>query len=171
MEQHFEAKLDNLSKIISVIVAGGVVATTVYITMLALQEGHPEMILAPAGAIIALGIAAVYSVKRYTLTDSDLVIERRGSNRLVPLGDIEKAEAVTSKDLGLGVRTFGSGGFMGYLGRHIYRHIGKATLYVTDRERMILITLRSGKQVIISPEDTPGFMKALGAALKGKRPS
>ena len=165
-EQHFTARLDNLSRIISVVLVAGVIATTAVIAGVAMQEGLPEMIIAPVVVILLLGITALYAVTGYSITADGLVIHRRAGKKVILLSDIATATPVTSKELGFGIRTFGSGGFMGYFGSYAYRNIGKATMFVTDRTAMILITLRTGKQVIISPEEVRGFMSALDASLK-----
>ena len=62
------------------------------------------------------------------------------------------------------MRTFGVGGFLGYFG-HFRYSIGPVTMYVTDMDRRILLTLDTGKMLLISPSETDAFM----AEITGKK--
>ncbi len=160
MQQTFEAKLDDLSKIITSIVAFSMVVMLLLLGNIA-AHGTPEVLIPLAIVIIVLVVALFYRVKSYSLTADALQVIRPLGSRSFERKNIKSATPVTTKELGFGIRLFGSGGWGGWFGTFLYKNIGKAQVYATDRNKFILLRTADGRQIIISPVDTEGFLKAL----------
>jgi hypothetical protein len=162
----FPATMDSLAKSLSFVVV--IIVLIPILTIVSVYSKHHDwrMLIAPVIVLLALGITALYRVKSYSLGADGLHINRPVGAVKYPLHQIRSIASVTSKDLGMGIRTFGSGGFLGYFGKFYYRNYGNMTLYVTDREKMLLITLDDDRKVIISPDDTAAFMAAFQELMK-----
>lgn len=164
--QRFSATLDGLARTLTFVVFAILVIPILSIISLYHKEHSAVLFIAPAAVIIALLVAMLYRVKGYALDAESLVIERPVADARYPLHRIRSIRAVTTKDLGFGIRTFGSGGFFGYFGKFYYRNTGHITAYVTDRSKMLLVTLDDDKKFIISPDDAAGFMQAFQERMK-----
>lgn len=158
--KRFDATLDSLSRTITFVLCMVMVIPFIAIVRLAFTTGDMRMLIAPGVILIVLGLLVLYRVKGYQLDHESLTVLRAVRPPVIPLNTIRSVEAVTAKELGAGVRTFGNGGFMGYTGRFYYKNIGHANLYVTDRSKQLLLTLVDDRKIIISPDDPPAFMKA-----------
>ena len=156
---HFPARLDTLSKMITTVVFFVLVVPFITIGQHYYSHHDPKMLLAPVGIVLVLSICALYRPTGYTLTNDGLQIHRALGTRTIPAATIESIIPITTTDLGGGIRTFGSGGAFGYLGLFWYRKMGHMTLYVTDRSKMLLVKLVNGKKLLISPDDTQAFLQ------------
>lgn len=158
--QTFSAKLDDLSKIITYVVAAALVIPLIMMTQIA-AKGNPEVLIPFAVVIIILGIALLFRVKNYVLTPDALQIVRKAGIKDFKREAFKSASPVTTKDLGFGIRLLGSGGWGGYFGTFLYRNVGKVQAFATDRKKLILLRTKDNRQILISPEDTEGFLKAM----------
>ncbi len=156
----FSATLDSMAKQISFVVVLIVVIPISTILIQYLRLHDPRLLIGPIVVVAALGTTALFYVKEYTLDSEGLHIIRPIVNADYPLHRFRSIVPITVKELGFGIRTFASGGFLGYFGKFYYRKWGHMTLYVTDRTKMLLITLDDDRKIIISPDDTPAFMAA-----------
>jgi hypothetical protein len=166
MVHRFSAVMDNLAKTLTFVVFVVILIPFISIFNLYRKEQNPWILVAPAVIVIVLVIAALYRTKEYSLDGEGLHIHRPIGDAVFPLHRFRSVASVTSKELGFGIRTFGSGGFFGYFGKFYYKKIGAVTLYVTDREKMLLIVLDDDRKIIISPEDPAAFMAAFHELMK-----
>lgn len=158
--------MDNLARIITFTVCVVLVIPFVTIFSQYNKLHQPLLLLGPAIVVISLVFVALYRPKAYELGPDGLGVVRPAGIVRFPLQSVRSMRLVTAKDLGFGIRTFGVGGFLGYFGRYRYQNIGAATLYVTDRSKMILITFADDRKIIISPDDTAGFVAAFNELKK-----
>ena len=120
----------------------------------------PRLLLGPGIVIVIIIFALLYRPKEYLLDAEGLHIIRQAKPADFPLHSIRSIMPVTTKELGFGLHAIASGGFLGYFGKYYYRNYGIITLYATDRTKLLLITLDNNRRIIISPDDTAGFMAA-----------
>ena len=160
MKRNFTASLDSLAKSITFVVCLVIVIPFFTIFMQYKKLNQPLLLLPPAVVTVLLIIVALYRPKGFALSSEGIEVERMAGPVRFPLQAIRSITPVDAKELGFGLRTFGVGGFLGYWGRYRYQHIGAATLFVTDRSKMLLMTLADDRKIIISPDDTAGFMQA-----------
>jgi hypothetical protein len=164
--RRFSATMDSLAKSLSFVVF--IIILIPLLTIVSVYSKHHDwrILIAPLIVFLALGVATFYRIKGYGLDSEGLHIFRPVGEVKYSLSDIRSVTSVTTKELGFGIRTFGSGGFLGYFGKFYYRNYGHVTLYATDREKMLLITLSDDKKIIISPDDTAAFMNAFHELMK-----
>jgi hypothetical protein len=122
------------------------------------------MIVPPVIIIAALLFTALFRPKAYLINPSVLKVIQVGFSRTVPTEDIQSIVPVSKPDIGVGIRAFGSGGFLGYLGKFWYSKLGFVTFYITDRNKMLLVTMKNGRKLMISPDDQVGFLEAFRQA-------
>lgn len=158
--RRFSATIDSLSRTLTFVVLVVIVIPFITIGKQYLTLHDPLLLIGPVVVVLILAAAALLRVREYGLDTAGLHIVRQVRPVTIPLGNIKGISSITSKELGPGVRALGSGGFLGYFGRFYYRDHGWITLYATDRSKMILLTLTNDRQIIISPDDTAGFVAA-----------
>ena len=158
--RRFTATIDSLSKTLTFVVFVVLVIPFITITSQYIRTHDTLLLLGPSVVIVVLFITLLYRPKEYLLDLEGLHIIRPVKQVNIPLHKIRSIMPVTTKELGFGLRAFGSGGFLGYFGIFFYRNYGWVTLYATDRSKLLLITLDNDRRIIISPDDTAGFMAA-----------
>lgn len=164
--RRFSATLDSQARQISFVVVLIVVIPIFVIVSQYLKLHDRWLLLGPALVTAGLGVTALFYVKEYHLDGEALHIIRPVGAKSYPLHRFRSIVPVTTKELGFGIRTFGSGGFLGYFGMFYYRKHGHMTLYVTDRTKMLLITLEDERKIIISPDDPAAFIAAFSELTK-----
>ena len=97
----------------------------------------------------------------YTITDTDLIIQRPLSSKKIARADIEALELFINGELNWAIRTFGVGGLFGYFGRCFKGSIGSMTWYATRRNKAVLIRTKKGDRIVVTPDDYEGFVTAL----------
>lgn len=127
-----------------------------------------------AGATIILLALIVYawlrSVRGYTLSESELTVLRAGPGRLhIPVADIVGVKA--DPDLGtfFNVSFLSVGGVFGWAGRVRVRkptdmNSTDAIAYGTNPANTLLLELKNGRKVILTPKDTHAMETALRLA-------
>jgi hypothetical protein len=158
--RRFTATMDSLAKTLTFVVLVILVIPFITIVSQYIRIHEPLLLLGPAIVALVLFITMLYRPKEYLLDAEGLHIIRPMNSVHIPLYKIRSIMPVTTKELGFGLRAFGSGGFLGYFGVFYYRNYGRVMLYATDRSKMLLITLDNDRRIIISPDDTDGFMAA-----------
>lgn len=141
--------------------------------LLALSEGRqPEFF--DIGASVVLLVLLVYawlrSVRGYAVDGGDVVISRAGPGRVsIAVADIEAAEA--GADLGSFINpTFLSvGGVFGWAGKVKVRkptdvNSLDAQAYGTNPGKSLLLTLKSGSLIVLTPTDPRAMETALQVA-------
>lgn len=165
-ERHFTVKLDGLSRALTLVVLLVLIIPFVSIATMMMKSRDMLLLIGPVLVFIGIAMTVMFRPTGYVLDNENLRLQRPAGDIQIPLREIVSVEPITIKDLGFGVRTFASGGFLGYFGKFWYRKLGHVTLYATDRSKLILLRLASDKKYIISPEDGAGFVTAL-KQLKG----
>jgi hypothetical protein len=166
MAKHFSASLDTVSKIITGLV--GPIFTLFPLYFFISLRNHPDKAYMPyyIGIIIFLWIAFafcfLYWVKGYTIENGQLIIHRRIGDKMYDLQNFKSAESITKLEMGFVIRILGNGGVFGYTGFFTSKKHGRMQWFVTSQEKLMIIEMRDGKYICISPDDGAGFVKALG---------
>ena len=149
----YKASFDLPSKIITIAICVGIPA------ILLTKEVYSSFNFTTSAIVVILSLLLLpacylFSIKDYVVNDSALIIRRPMSSRIIPLTEIEEARLVADGEMRGTIRTFGNGGLFGYYGKFYNRKLGYMTWYATQRRNMVYIKTRSGKKIIISPDDT-----------------
>lgn len=146
----FRASYDALTKIASagvLFLLAGIAAAT-----------RSQIVIAIGAAIFFLSFAL--SPRGYFVGGRSIRVKRLIGNPEIPLDGLREARALSGDDLRGCIRLFGSGGLFGYYGLFRTSALGRSTWYVTSRARIVLLSL-AAKTVLLSPDDTAGFLAAL----------
>ncbi|MBN2129489.1 MAG: hypothetical protein JW741_08330 [Sedimentisphaerales bacterium] len=103
---------------------------------------------------------------RYTASASAVLVKRLGPNVVIPMENIHQVRRLAKKDLGIGIRLFGSGGFLGGFGIFLCSRLGIVYAYVTDAARLVLIECVDGRKYLLSPETPEEFVEAVETYLR-----
>lgn len=93
--------------------------------------------------------------KRIAVSHAQILIKNLFGAILINMNQIESVTEQSKS--GLNHRTFGVGGLFGYFG---YFNGGQIW-YVTNRNKKVIIKLKSGKTYVISPENPYEFVKTI----------
>ncbi len=108
--------------------------------------------------VVAFTISWGYSTNQYILSGDKIIIKRPFGNKTIPVSTISKAEKIDRANLRYSARTFGNGGFMGYYGSYYNKKLGKMQWYATNLNNAILLTTKTSKKIIITPDEHQKFL-------------
>jgi hypothetical protein len=103
----------------------------------------------------------------YEITGNEIIISRFILKRHIAFSDIDRIEKISSEEIQFSFRTFGVGGFFGSYGQFVNRKSGSMTWFVTQRINFIMLHLKSGEQVVITPDDAGMFEELKKKLLNG----
>ena len=165
----YACTLDQLSKWITISVFIALLIPVITIANITFhQQSLAERIaLTCTNGLVFIGLALAYLWKplQLELSTEYLIVKRKIGDKKFLLANILSAATITKKELGMGIRLLGSGGFFGYFGLFKYKNIGNVNVYCTQREPVILIELTKGK-ILISPDEPTLFLNDLNAIKK-----
>lgn len=101
--------------------------------------------------------AYLFSVRGYLIKGDTLIIRRHVRPRNIAFADIESVRMPVPKEFSGTIRTFGVGGLFGYFGTFWNRRLGSMTWYATQAKNRVLIKTKSGKKIVITPDDVRLF--------------
>ena len=151
MKQYL-AKLDTLAKMLTAGVLLLLAFEVYHIGRKGLAEPWIWVVL------IALGLTFLFTPSWYAVNTAGIEINRFLNTKLIPIDEIIKVTRVHSGELGGGLRVFGSGGFMGYLGIFWYSSAGWVRAHCTDRSKLVMITTNKRKY-LVSPNEPEDFIE------------
>lgn len=145
---------------VTVFVLGGLVLLALWIYF----TGGDVSALASFGSIVIFisGLSYYFSISKYRLTDTAIIIVRPFDTVTYPRNIIERAERVDKSDLYFAIRTFGIGGVFAYTGQFWNRKFGNMTWYVTRMDCAVMLYCRN-KKILVSPDEPEAFIAALTA--------
>ena len=166
----YKSSLDLLAKVITAaaIIILAAVSYASFKELLA-ADGDMTTILIRSGIILlsALILLVCYwlSPRKYFVDNKELVIERPAKDVHILISDIEEVRPVVKGEMRWTIRTFGVGGLFGYYGKYYNSTFGSMTWYTTQLKNRVLIQTKSGKKIIITPDDIT-FSDTLKSKLK-----
>ncbi|MEY3404991.1 MAG: PH domain-containing protein [Cyclobacteriaceae bacterium] len=166
-EQAYSAKLDSSAKTISLIVLLLVSILTVFVVLVGIQipEDFMEIFSATLGLWILVGLYYSRSVRGYLINERELVIKKIFSPYRIPFDSILKISLLKETDFRDLKRLTGSAGLFGYDGLYRDNAFGEMKWQATQKKNFILLQLKSGFKVVVTPDD-PGLADLLQSALK-----
>lgn len=101
-------------------------------------------------AIIA--ISAIWAPRKITIEDKGVTCKLLATSIIIPRSEIISIQKCNAKDAFKGcMRLFGSGGMFGYYGVFRNQKFGRFSMYITQREDMILVTTKTKKYIFNCP--------------------
>lgn len=109
------------------------------------------------GLVITLPILAAiliycegYAPQRLEVSEPEITVLCRFESVTILRSTILSIEPLSKKDMSWTINMGGCGGLFGYFGSFSNRHIGKFTMYATQKQNLYLIKQVGGKSVVIS---------------------
>ena len=154
----YKASFDTLTKVITLgAIALFIVIGQKIVTALLASQGDTKTILLQSGILLLFVIILVgsylFSIQKYLIENNKLIIKRPIGERRISITNITEIRLVNEGDMAVTIKTFGNGGLFGYYGQFRNRTFGSITLYTTQRANRVFIKTKSGKKIIISPDD------------------
>lgn len=115
---------------------------------------HWPMPLLVHGLLLAVYLFC-YAIRprAYQLTDTEFIIQRWIDQRKYSLKEIREVKLIEKDDMRGVMRTFGNGGIFGYTGLFYHSKYGKMHWHATRRSNYVLITLKSGTKIVVTPDE------------------
>jgi hypothetical protein len=158
----YSASFDNTVKILSAIITLSIlVIEGNFIFNIAKAVSNGMALSAFIGKIFLLLILIsivlftfLFSIKDYAVNDNTLFIQRWINTIKIPFSEIKTVRVLNDNDMGMVFRTFGVGGLFGYFGKFSSSKLGSITYYATQNKNKVFVELKSGKKIVITPDDT-----------------
>lgn len=154
--RRFTVSFDLTSKLISGIVAGGLVLAAV---------ATQSMVVGGLGLFV-LALAYAYSPRGYSVEGDVIWVDRLAGRARFDLEGLREARLAEQDDLRGCIRLWGNGGLFGYYGLFRTTRLGRCTWYVTDRSRVVVL-VSGAKTALFSPDDVDGFLAAVRSGAPG----
>ncbi|RNC64885.1 PH domain-containing protein [Proteiniphilum sp. X52] len=97
--------------------------------------------------LITVIIGMIYAPIRLEATDKKITLKMVFSSREIPLSEVTKVIRISKSDIDSSIRTFGSGGLFGYLGRFKNDKLGSYNMYATELNNLVLVCTTNKKYV------------------------
>jgi len=113
-------------------------------------------------ATVIIGVG--YMPIRLKANDEKITVRRLFGPLEVPVNEVIEARRISKSDIDNSIRTFGSGGLFGYLGRFKNDRLGNYTMYATELNNLILIRT-SNKKYVFSCSRSKEFVEYVNLRL------
>ena len=97
-------------------------------------------------------VSYVLSPQYYEVHSSKITIHRFWKNVELDTSQISLFRILEKSELKFAIRTIGVGGMFGYYGWYYNKMMGKMLWYNTQRKNNVLIQMKDGKKIILSPD-------------------
>ena len=98
---------------------------------------------------ITVIVGMSYAPIRLKANDKKITVKMLFHSRKIPLSDVTGVKRISEFDTSNSLRTFGSGGLFGYLGRFKNDKLGSYNMYATELNNLILVR-SSNKNYVFS---------------------
>ncbi len=156
------AEYDNIVKVITTATVLGLSALNIWVSYKYVTNPASTSIFDVAFVTsLILGIiflTYLFAPKGYEVTLDGLLIKRLLRSFTIPSKEIVAVNRV--EKISSGIRLWASGGLFGYFGLFWLSGLGRVWVYVTNKNKLVLIKTKD-KKYIISPKDPNGFLSKL----------
>lgn len=107
-------------------------------------------------------LASLWAPKSYRIGDKEIIVHKRIGDEKLPFDNIQNIEIWDSKEVfNLTTRVFGSGGYYGVFGSFCGGALSSFRALVTNDGLLIVLRMKKGEPVVISPETPNDFASEL----------
>lgn len=161
----FKASMDIVTKVLTIAL------TILFAVIIYSQLPWPDFDSGPVyiTAILVLGYGGAYLYRPlgYTVTDKELLIHRPIGSIRIPRVSITEIIPIGSGKIFGAIRLFGVGGLFGYYGTFYTFSMGRMSYYVTNKNKALLLKTSAKRKIVISPDDTAGFLAEFNTRTAG----
>ena len=154
---NFRASLDKTAK--RVTIGTAVLFSVICIFLPAFHQGAYYVFIGISLVLVSILVGSyLFRITAYEVTPHQLIIHRPFNNKVLEHTDILKVDLLEAGALKHSMRLFGNGGLFGYYGKFSNPRFGYMSWYATNRANPVLLHMRGGKKVIITPDDAGAFI-------------
>ena len=160
IQRYLAAPLDPAARLRTGLTMAAFVAMLVLVVFI--RQIAPPATLLAVPLLIFPALAYAMTPIGYAVDERAIWIERKtlGTVR-IPLGQITAVQPLPRSALKNAIRIYGTGGLFGWAGRYRLRGLGSVTMHATNLDRLILITRRGRRAILISPADPSALLRGL----------
>ena len=119
--------------------------------------------------LLILIVTYGFAPSSYSLQNDAIIIHRKlFGDKKIDLSQVESIREITDGEMKGSIRTFGVGGLFGFFGYFRSRVLGSYRMYGSRWSNFVLIELRNGKKLLITPDDTKAMLLHLEQGQKGQ---
>ncbi|MFT3933855.1 MAG: PH domain-containing protein [Chitinophagaceae bacterium] len=157
----YASSLDKLAKGLTAGVTIIFIATIITEVIAVKYIGTLEVASTAVALMVSWLACFAFKPSGYDVLDGKLIINRPLKNVIIDKHDIASAEMLDGKSLRGSIRLFGVGGLFGYFGKYVNSKLGRMTWYATRRDKIVLITTKDNKKIIVTPDEPSAFVAAI----------
>jgi len=165
MSRTFAAPWATSLKIISLLSTLLLLAIT-WLLPLPKQVGSLLAVSLRALPVVILGSCALFTVRRYELTDGWLNVRRLLWMTRIPLRTLTDAEWRRGP-FGWAWRTCGNGGLYSFTGWYFQKSLGSFRALATRTTDAVILKFSDRNPIVVTPDDPGGFVEAIKATGTG----
>jgi hypothetical protein len=117
--------------------------------------------------LITVIVGVGYMPIRLKANDETITVRRLIGSLEIPLSEVTVVSRISKSDIDGSIRTFGSGGSFGYLGRFQNSRLGNYTMYATELNNLILIRT-DNKKYVFSCTKAQDFVDYINSRLENR---
>lgn len=166
--KEFTTSWDTVSRWISGLLIGFIGLFSFYLVIVGLhgyRYVHPAMIIQSAvGVFLPFVLFAEYLLapRRYLVTEQGVMVIRFWHTLLIPFASMQSVRETSRNEVFNDfTRDGGSGGCFGYYGHFKNPLLGRFLIFATHRTRLVLIEMREGEPLVVSPDEVQEFIDAV----------
>jgi hypothetical protein len=114
--------------------------------------------------LILLSIFAFVPIS-YRIEREEFIVSRFAPNFHIPLSRIASVRRGDAMDLRGWKRVMGCGGVGGFFGLYSVPALGPSRLYITRKDDLVIMPLKKGRTLVLSPKDSEAFVKAINEVI------
>ncbi|MDR3286056.1 MAG: PH domain-containing protein [Prevotellaceae bacterium] len=99
---------------------------------------------------VILILPFLYMPTKISVDDKNLIVNQIKGKIEIPINEILEIRAIKTGDLSNNIRTFGSGGLFGYLGKFENPQFGNYQMYVVNKKNLFVLKTQNGKIYVFS---------------------
>jgi hypothetical protein len=108
---------------------------------------------------LALIRSWAYRVKSYEIRNHQIIVCRSLTPKIFNIQEIEKIERVPKRHIDMSLWGYSSSSFS-YCGNYYNINYGKIKLYATNLNNAVMLTMKDGKKMVLSPDEPEKFIDA-----------
>jgi len=167
---NFTCSLSPAIKIATAVVVialmSGPIAMVAVALWIAPGMASPWLLLAAGSMVLTLVGTWVFAPLGYQVTGDGVIVRRPMGALRIPAANLASVERVPSSAIGLGIRLCASGGLFGVFGLFWSKGLGRFWMWGTRGDHLVLLRLRTGLPVLLTPDDDEGLTKAAVALVR-----
>jgi len=137
-----------------------IISTLIPVAYFSIKDGKGSLLIFIFLFTIALLITTYgYSPKKIVVNKNSIRIIKGIGEIIIPKNTIHSYRKLEKKEMAGTIRRAASGGLFGFFGKFSNPQIGKFNMYATRMYNLVLIKLKDGEQIVLSPDNLTEFFK------------